>query len=245
MTSEIAIPALVDNTITPAEYQRAVDHAKEKAVTLDKIVTEQQLFTEMGSGDRKKKYLHLEAWVTIAQGYGLGTQVDWSRPVDGGGWEARVLVIANDGTVVGAAESECGTKGDSMWINRPSYSQRSMAQTRAASKALRTRLSWVVTLAGYAPTPFEEMPDEKEKDEHNPVNAGPSAPKYNAEGHDIRTPTDKQFNRLWAIAKGAGKAKEHIEADIAALWGLDSIRNLNITQYDELCGSYENLPKVS
>jgi hypothetical protein len=32
-----------------------------------------------------------------------------------------------------------------------------MAQTRAGSKALRNALAWVVVLAGYKPTPAEEM----------------------------------------------------------------------------------------
>ena len=32
-----------------------------------------------------------------------------------------------------------------------------MAQTRACAKALRNVLAWVVVLAGYAPTPAEEM----------------------------------------------------------------------------------------
>jgi hypothetical protein len=39
-----------------------------------------------------------------------------------------------------------------------------MAQTRACAKVLRTCLAWVVVLAGYEPTPAEEMPDpEKPK----------------------------------------------------------------------------------
>src|SRR5262249_19610449 len=40
----------------------------------------------------------------------------------------------------------------------PTFQLRSMAQTRAASKAFRLALSSVVVLADYAPTPAEEMP---------------------------------------------------------------------------------------
>jgi hypothetical protein len=40
----------------------------------------------------------------------------------------------------------------------PTYQLRSMAQTRAAAKALRNALAWVVVLAGYKPTPAEELP---------------------------------------------------------------------------------------
>ena len=40
----------------------------------------------------------------------------------------------------------------------PLFQLRSMAQTRAAAKALRNALAWVVVLAGYKPTPAEELP---------------------------------------------------------------------------------------
>jgi hypothetical protein len=40
----------------------------------------------------------------------------------------------------------------------PLYQLASMAQTRACAKALRNVLSWVAVLAGYRPTPAEEMP---------------------------------------------------------------------------------------
>jgi hypothetical protein len=39
----------------------------------------------------------------------------------------------------------------------PLFQLRSMAQTRAAAKALRNALAWVVVLAGYQPTPAEEL----------------------------------------------------------------------------------------
>lgn len=39
----------------------------------------------------------------------------------------------------------------------PEFQLRSMAQTRAGSKALRNILAWVAVLAGYKPTPAEEM----------------------------------------------------------------------------------------
>lgn len=39
----------------------------------------------------------------------------------------------------------------------PLFQLKSMAQTRAAAKVLRNVLAWVVVLAGFAPTPAEEM----------------------------------------------------------------------------------------
>ncbi len=49
----------------------------------------------------------------------------------------------------------------------PEFQLRSMAQTRAGSKALRNVLAWVAVLAGYKPTPAEEIVDmivEKKED---------------------------------------------------------------------------------
>jgi len=47
----------------------------------------------------------------------------------------------------------------------PLFQLRSMAQTRACSKALRNVLAWVVVLAGYKPTPAEEMESLIQKSE--------------------------------------------------------------------------------
>jgi hypothetical protein len=61
----------------------------------------------------------------------------------------------------------------------PEYQLNSMAQTRAAGKALRFVLSWVVVLAGFDPTPAEEMTDvidvgEAEEERPTPTSPGPT-----------------------------------------------------------------------
>jgi hypothetical protein len=76
--------------------------------------------------------------------------------VEGYDWEARVEARTLDGRVIGGAEAMCSRKED-VWAKRDDYALRSMAQTRAASKALRGPLGFVVTLAGFAATPAEEM----------------------------------------------------------------------------------------
>lgn len=50
------------------------------------------------------------------------------------------------------------------------FSIRSMAQTRATGKVYRLALSWIMKMAGFEPTPAEEMPNLE-------VDAGPVAPK--------------------------------------------------------------------
>ena len=51
----------------------------------------------------------------------------------------------------------------------PLFQLKSMAQTRAGAKAFRMVVGWVVVLAGYKPTPAEEMTG----DEHNGKEAPP------------------------------------------------------------------------
>lgn len=57
----------------------------------------------------------------------------------------------------------------------PLFQLRSMAQTRAASKALRNALAWVVVLAGYRPTPAEELEMPSEPTRGAPAHNGPSS----------------------------------------------------------------------
>ncbi|GAC1546127.1 MAG: hypothetical protein NVS2B17_29120 [Candidatus Velthaea sp.] len=103
-----------------------------------------------------KKYPLVEAWLTLGAMLRLTTICDWTRKVDGG-WEARISVRDASGAIIGAAEAQC-TRDEAMWKSREEYALRSMAQTRATSKALRSVLGFVMTLSGYQATPAEEMP---------------------------------------------------------------------------------------
>ncbi len=76
--------------------------------------------------------------------------------VDGFDWEARVEVRTPDGTVVGSAEAMC-SRGESTWSERDDNALRSMAETRAESRAYRRAIGWIIHMAGYSPTPAEEM----------------------------------------------------------------------------------------
>jgi hypothetical protein len=60
-----------------------------------------------------------------------------------------------DGREVGWGQGRC-TRGETHWAGRDDYALASMAQTRGQSRALRQPLGFVISLAGYAPTPAEE-----------------------------------------------------------------------------------------
>ena len=64
----------------------------------------------------------------------------------------------------------------------PLYQLASMAQTRANAKVLRNVLSWVAVLAGYKPTPAEELQDKTDPPEAKAPEAAP--PKRGRKPHD-------------------------------------------------------------
>jgi hypothetical protein len=66
-----------------------------------------------------------------------------------------------EGALVGAAEAEC-SRVEQRWKTAEPYAIRSMASTRAISRALQTPLRHIAVLAGYEGAAAEEMlPDEE------------------------------------------------------------------------------------
>jgi len=159
MTEELAV--YETSQIMPAAKQ--VEQAQEKAKILQDIVNQAGLAKNLGG---KKAHLEYEAWVTIAAFYGCTPIVEWTRLIeyDGKavGYEAKVNIVNSDNRVISSAEAMC-TFGEANWRNKPIFQLRSMAQTRAGSKAARMVFSWVAVLAGYSPTPYEEMTGEEYK----------------------------------------------------------------------------------
>lgn len=155
MTQELA--TIEQTALSPAEFVQELEDARLKAKALTDIVEEQNLFTLISG----KKHLRVEAWQTIGMGYGLSVAVTATEILHDHlgveyGAKATVVVYNRHGTVVGGAEAYCMCdEGD--WGNRNTNQRISMAGTRATSKALRLLLSWVVVLAGYEPTPAEEI----------------------------------------------------------------------------------------
>ena len=130
-----------------------IERAVRVADALKSVVRSKGLISNI----QGKEYPQVEAWQTLAVMLGVSLVSEWSRKVEGG-WEARCVVRSRDGQTIGAAEAQC-TREESRWKNRDDYALRSMAQTRATSKAARSVLGFVMVLAGYQATPAEEMPD--------------------------------------------------------------------------------------
>lgn len=130
-----------------------IARATKVAKVLSQVVESRKMFTMIGPS----KHLRVEAWQTLGAMTGVYPIVAWTRKLENG-WEARVEAKRN-GEVVGAAECEC-LNNERNWANKEDHSLRSMAQTRATSKALSSALRFIVTLAGYEGTPAEEMPSD-------------------------------------------------------------------------------------
>jgi hypothetical protein len=94
------------------------------------------------------------------------------REFTGYDWEACVEVRTPAGIVVGRAEAMCG-RDESKWSSSDNYAVKSMAETRAESRAYRRAIGWVMHMAGYNATPAEEMPDRAPSPVEIPVWAGP------------------------------------------------------------------------
>jgi hypothetical protein len=111
-----------------------------------------------------KIFLKFEHWQTLGRFFGLTSGVEGTDYVEFGpkkdkkyGFKAAAYLLsgAND-KVISRAESMCLTD-EPKWARKPLFQISSMAQTRAQAKAFRNVLSFVVVMAGYEPTPAEEM----------------------------------------------------------------------------------------
>lgn len=99
-------------------------------------------------------------------------ETDSEYDVEGCDWEARVEIRTASGVVVGVAEAMC-SRAELGWMSKPDPAVKSMAETRAESRAYRRAVGWLMVIAGYNPTPAEEMPPQAE-----PESASDPGPRY-------------------------------------------------------------------
>lgn len=212
-------------------------------------------------------YLEYEDWQTLGRFYGVSAAAVSTRYVEFGdvvGFEAtaEALLLVNGETVrISSAEAMC-LNDEWKWQDKPLFQLKSMAQTRACAKALRNVLAWVVVLAGYRPTPAEELDSVQQQPQIQ-------APRRNSERSDRprterserserphRSPTrrsesrepdtrkisDAQHNRLWAIAREATVLKTEVR-EIAHAFGFDDTADITRDKYDQIIARLFELGK--
>ena len=177
MSTSALIPAASDNvelgTLTAATPAELVAAATQMADVLADVIERQKLYTPI----QGRKHVRVEGWTTLATMLGCTVREVSNESHQGemGGqiYTAVVeLVRMRDQAVIGRASSECGDEAP--WNQRPLYARRSMAATRATGKVCRLCFSWIMTLAGFDPTPEEEMPPAQEVPLERVVQARPA-----------------------------------------------------------------------
>jgi hypothetical protein len=163
----IPLPAPVEirlGSLSVTDPKEMIHRAAQLADALANIVNTQidengkpKLFVTI----QGRKYVKADGWTTLGAMLGVvPVEESCTRlPTDSGfkGFEARVKLIRMvDGAQVGGASAEC-TLNEKNWQGKDSFSLRSMAITRATGKAFRLSFAWIMQLAGFEPTPADEL----------------------------------------------------------------------------------------
>lgn len=187
---EIVTPPPAHPAMYPSDPADMVRVAVAQANELARLIEDKHLYANISG----RRHVTVQGWTLLGAMAGVFPITEWSRriEIDGShGWEARVVAKhLSSGEIVGAAEGMC-MDSEKTWGKRDEYARRSMAETRARSKALRGPLEFVMELAGFQTTPEEEMPGDMER--------------------TVPIPTESQLDDLRAIL---AQVKELEEGDV-------------------------------
>jgi hypothetical protein len=180
-----AAPPTLFGSNKPAEIVKV---AGEQAEALKAIIEKNRLYADISG----KKHVMVQGWTFLGSMVGVHPVTVWTRRLrqeeDGvDGWEARVEARTRAGETVGAAEAMC-CRDENRWEDADEYAMRSMAQTRATSKALRQPLDFIMQLAGFEATPAEEIPTGGFRDR-----SGPKCPACGSKVWDNNEAVDREI----------------------------------------------------
>jgi len=128
-----------------------VRNAGRTAKILRDVVEKCKLYNDIAG----KKYVKVEGWETLgALLYckAVVTEIEEYRS----GYRATAEIRNFEDKVLSRGVAIC-LRDEKNWKDKDDYALMSMAQTRAVGKAYRLGFSWILSLAGYEPTPAEEM----------------------------------------------------------------------------------------
>jgi len=130
--------------------KKASDYAK----ILKDVVEKQKLYVVI----QGRKYVRCEGWQVLGALLKCTPRVVRVTEIPNG-FEAEAEIVNVEGKILSRAVARC-TRNERNWQNRDEYALMSMAQTRAVAKAFRLGFSWILGLAGYEPTPAEEVEEQ-------------------------------------------------------------------------------------
>jgi len=188
-----------------------VTRAKEAAVAMQGVIASKPKPVVI----RGEQYLEYEDWQLLGQFYGVAAQTGDAQPVEingvRGAKASAQLYDIHTGVILGGtgAEAYC-MEDEERWSERPWHQLASMAQTRAGAKALRNRFAWVVVLAGYRPTPAEEIQSDD---------------RIQQKAQQQNTATDAQRKKIFASMKERGYTEDNIKAYITMTYKKESTKD--------------------
>ena len=151
-TDIVAVPNQVQLGTIQMRPEEVIERASQIATQLAKIIKDRQLSTRI----RDKDHVRVEGWTTLGAVLGVIPRERNTIRTEQGFESYVELIRTSDGVVVGGASAVCSW-AEQRWSKADDYAVRSMAITRATGKAYRLGFSWIMVLAGYSPTPAEEM----------------------------------------------------------------------------------------
>ena len=210
----------IGQLIPVGDTRGALQKAQETASILKEIVEKQGLVVRIGKA--KSEHLKFEAWQFLGAAYGFAPKIKRTWWENGVAYAEAVVIRLSDGLEVSSAIASC-SPAERNWRGKDKFQLMSMAQTRAASKALRMVLSWVVVLAGYSPTPAEEMIEEAEVVEKDKA-------------------TMQQRKKIFTVAKEKGISETDLRSMILDRYGTEHTSELTKQQASELIDTLLKLP---
>lgn len=137
--------------------------ATKVASSLKNVIETQGLAVMIKNKGQENEYVTAEGWEVLGTMLGCTPYVEEviELPKNGHKFMYQATVSIRQGDVILSKASAIAERNDRQ-KDRPSVY--SMAQTRALGKAYRMALSWIIKMAGYEPTPAEEMPKYNERE---------------------------------------------------------------------------------
>jgi hypothetical protein len=210
-------------TLQAATPGALVEQASAMATALAKVIETQKLYNTI----QGKRHVRVEGWMTLATMLGVLPR-EVSVTEEWGVYTATVeLVRIADGAVLSRASAECGDEAP--WCDRPRYSRRSMAITRATGKVCRLAFSWIMALAGFEATPQEEM-DDARVGRGTPSAATPNATRGQAADERL---SPQQIFELRTLMRQAGAD----EGKFCNYLKIKSIADLEASRFDPACAA--------
>lgn len=212
-----------------------IQKATQAANVLKPIIEAKKLSMKMG----QKEYPYAEAWACLLGLLGVDPILAWSKRLErekGIVYESRMELYKN-GQLIGAGEALASSEETGTWA-RKEYSIKSMSQTRAFGKAARLKFAWIMVMAGYAPTPAEEMPDQPER---------PSVPMPKEKPTAISGITLEERKVLFAKAEQAlgPHYKESLKRYLLMKFKTEHTAQLSQEMYYEVLAYLEDLIEVT